>query len=464
MYDSNNRNFLLKKSTGTIVHIFFRKKYGICWRKLEEGYSWTKPSIILDDAYNDFHADIDSNDSIHIVFQDRKGNINYSIIRGNKRDNTIVLNSKSASPYNKYISMNIQQSTIDLFFIIKHKNDQMLSHQIIRDNKPFNPKVIGYVSEDPRPYSYISDRNNTAVFYQYPDNNLIKLYTKTFDYSKETWYDFAPITEFNGNSSHPKPVMDNSGTIHLCYQKQYRNNYELVYQNRLFNKPDWTPETIIHHSGYPFNEGCAVYVDNKIIIFWVQNNIIYYSSSSDGGNKWSHPQEYIMRRIRDIKCAVFKSNIMYERERIISPEIPVGFTSGLKIAFYNPDISTRKTSSNQFKNTIVNNLNTFKSSIEEINKTIMVMNNKITVLNKEKDNIQKELVKISVKLEGAGNIKSRPVMYEQLESLNKKINKTNLQVKKMNDEISKLKQTEEKKKLSIKHLESKKYKTKETSS
>ncbi len=422
MYDLENKHYIFKKTSGNTWHIFYSEKYGLCYRVLEANNSWSSPSVLAKDVYPDYHADIDEKNYIHLVYQDNKGNLNYLWHDGTAQTNINILRSKIPYTYKKHVTIIPREAGAEVMFVVKHKESLKLAHQFVTNDKPDNPKVIDYVMNNEMPYSITTSKDGTVtVFYQATDGKYLQLGTRKMYPSSRQWGEFTPVTRHNGNCEYPRPVNDINDLTHLCYQRQQINQYELIYQQKQPDKNVWSPETVIQSSIHPFKKASLAIIDNRVVIFWIRNNIIFFSSSNVEENNWSRTQKYNLSGFKEIECVKYKSNAIYEQDKIISPEIPAVFSRSYKIAFYE-DVKTPNESTPPplLKDLIVESLNTLKNSVDDLKKSVTHLDEKLFYLDSEKEHIKKELVKLSLKMKEVENIKVQSSLPAQLEFLNQK--------------------------------------------
>ncbi|HHV60997.1 MAG TPA: hypothetical protein GXX49_12040 [Clostridiaceae bacterium] len=440
MYSPEFKHYIFKKTSGITWHIFFNEKHGICYRTYDEGTGWSTAELLVKDSLQDYYAELDGKNQIHIVYQDLNGNINYLLHNGNTYTATSVLRSKMPSPYRKSISCIPGENGVNILFTVKHKDSLLLAHQFASLSNPGTPKTIDYVIDGEMPYSFTCSKNGEInVFYQVYDGKFLQLGTKKLNPSTGQWGEFTPITRYNGNCEYPKPLTDNSGTVHVCYQRQQDGQYEFVHQKKEPDKNIWSHETVIQTSGHSFRRAAPVILENNIIAFWIRGNAIHFSYSPIDSDSWSRPQKYSMDGNREIECAKYTTNMIYEQNKIISTEIPVVFSRGYKIAFWEeiktPDDTTP---SSQLKSLIVDSLNALKNSVDDLKKSIALLDERILNLESEKDYIKRELVKLALSLKDMESVKPNyALIHEQIEGLKKKNRELSDKIKKVLDEPEK---------------------------
>jgi len=271
---------------------------------------------------------------------------------------------------------------------------------VLDGDKVLTPRVIDYVTESECPYSVILDKsNNLFVFYQSSDGKHLQLGCKKYNSAQDFWSDFTAISRFDGDSEYPRTVMDKDGIIHICYQRCVQKQYELIYQQKIPDRNIWTSECVIHTSAYPFKDSSILCLEGNIIVYWVRDDTIYYSSSKDSGNSWSRPARYNFPAGRQLMCIQYKSNMPYDSAKISTKEIPGAFINGIKFAFFDQALETSRLSSNDLKDMIVDRINLLRGSVEELEENDKALARDISKIEMELNKLEKEFVKYSVKLD-----------------------------------------------------------------
>ncbi|HHV99766.1 MAG TPA: hypothetical protein GXX36_09380 [Clostridiaceae bacterium] len=400
MYSSGKKQFIFRLSSGKTLNLYHDSRLGLCLSLLTKRNFWTEPVSVQKNADRYFFADIDPEDKIHIVFQDNQGNIFYSCIENESVSTMPILSSKSNSSYDKHFFLIPMRNCVHVFYVLQHSGSYLLSHQMLENDKVLTPRVIDYVTESEYPYSVMLDKsNNLFVFYQSSDGRHLQLGCKKYNPAQGFWSDFAAITRFDGNSEYPRTIMDKDGIIHICYQRCAQKQYELIYQQKIPDRNIWTSECVIHTSASPFRDFSVLCLEGNIIVYWVRDNIIYYSFSKDSGNNWSKPARYNFPAGRQLMCIHYKSNVPYDSAKISVREIPGAFINGIKFAFIEQSPETARVSANDLKDMIVDSLNHLKGSVEELEEADRGLARDISKIEMELNKLEKEFVKYTVKLD-----------------------------------------------------------------
>jgi len=399
MYSPSNKHYVLKLSNGKIWDIYYLSKLGLCYSILTKNGTWTEPVVLQQNIIPPFFADIDENDCFHIIFQDTHGNIYYSTLNGEKMKTIPVLNSKTPSTYNKYMSLVPFHNTTFLFYVLQHNNSGLLSYQSVTNGTSGNPKVIDYVSGD-FPYTVITDKSsNLHILYQSMDGHYMQIGYKKYSFIQKHWSNYQQITKYNGHCQHPKASIDNSGIIHMCYYRYSQNKHELIYQQKGPSSNTWTHETVIYTSPQEIKNFSVLTINNLIIVFWVKDDIIFYSQSSDGGTVWTRPAKYPFGAGRQLLCIYYRSRNLYESSfSIPEAEIPGSFINGLRLAFHQGSQDNfNESSPSELKGLIVDTLKILRENINELKECYSILSSSISSLETEQNDLKKELDKCIIR-------------------------------------------------------------------
>jgi hypothetical protein len=78
MFNLQNRQFVFRHPTGEVRSIFCDQRQNLCFNSLTTRGVWSNAAVLHKNVYQSFYAEIDQNESYHIMFQDNGGNIIYS--------------------------------------------------------------------------------------------------------------------------------------------------------------------------------------------------------------------------------------------------------------------------------------------------------------------------------------------------------------------------------------------------
>ena len=400
MYNSNNRQYIFRQSSGKVWNLYHDEKLGLCYSTLTKRSTWTEPVSLHKNLHPVFFADIDFDDCFHILFQDKQGNIFLSRLYNSSIKTIPVLNSKAPVSYNKYLSLIPARNESHFFFIIQHNDSSILAHQILRGDTVSTPRVIDYVAKSNCPYSVIGDKSgNIYAFYQSSSGESLQIGYKKYNSDQNFWSDFSFITNHSGNCEFPRAIVDNKNIMHICYQRHSLKQYELVYQQKVPDKNIWSDEIIVHSSVHSFYDSSVVCSGESTIVYWVRDDVIYYSSSTDGGAVWSKPARHNFVPSKQLMCMTYKTNQSIENEKLAASSLPGCFINGFKLAFYQePTVSTHNITADELKTMLLDGLKLLKDNVEELKDSNSDMRKSIQELSVAHQNLEMEMTKNAVKL------------------------------------------------------------------
>jgi hypothetical protein len=400
MYNINLKQYIFRQSSNKVWNIFYDEKRGLCYSNMSKNNVWLEPVVIHKNTDQFFFANIDEKDTIHIIYQDKSGNINYSSITDTVQTNFPILSSKQPSPYNKHLSLIPQQDNLHTLFVLNHKDSFILAHQLISSENAVTPRVIDYLENTDSTYSVLQDNEkNLYAFYQSFDGKFTQLVYKKYNVIQKSWGESTPLTSYSGNCSFVNAIANNRDVFHICYQRQKDRRYELIYQQKVSDKNTWTPEIVVHNSAYAFVNSGIISLNDEIILFWVRDDAVFYSNSKNSGTTWSKPSRYNFSFGRQLFCLSYKSNTTFEKGKVIAPSIPGNLSNGLKLAFYQDLIKNESSASNtEPKRLTVDDIIFFKKSIEELRELYNTIDNKTQKMIQMHQSLEKEIIKYSVKM------------------------------------------------------------------
>ena len=399
MYSLENKQYILKQSNERIYNLYYDNRKGICYSILNKRNNWSESVSIQPKAHKLFYADIDSADNIHLLFQDLKGNIYISVLNNSSMKTIPILSSKSPNAYNKFLSLIPLKNTTHLFYVIKHNENNILTHHTLTNETVSTPKALDYVSVNNMPYSVLYDGKGTIyIFYQSSNGVLSYLGYKKYSIDQGTWSEFITITN-HSDCEQPNALIDTKGIIHICYQRKSNNQYELIYQQKIPGKNICTPEIIIYRSVYPFENASICISNNNIVVFWVQDDIIYCSTSGNEGSTWAKPSKYAFNYSRQLFCMHYRSNNLLESSKFIANDVPGNYVNGFRLAFYPYNhVSTDNYLSSNDKNILFQNIQALKGNIDDFQDYRSEINDKIQRNINSIQDLSKELTKVQVRL------------------------------------------------------------------
>lgn len=383
MFDKNNCQFLFKLSNNDTWNFFVDSNKNLCYSSLNRKKQWSKPSIIKANIYPCFYADMDNNDSFHIIFQNLNGDIFYTLLNPRSTKTIQILKPKIPSSYNKHLRLIPLKDSIHFFYILHYKNSLILSHQILKNGSLSNPQILASSSSNISPYSvFVDSLGNISLYYCFFDGKFSQLGYKIYSPFESMWTKFSQVTNSNSNISLLDAIIDDNNITHVLYSEKSLNNY--YYTNS-------TPSTFkcpITNAIY----ANLVILKNNLLIFWIHQTKIYFIQSQNNGISWSSPQEY--RLNGEIFCVKFKSN--NTKDFVLSNNIPASFLNGYTLASFNQLLfdqnNINSISTNDFKTIVLDSINLLKNKLESLQTDIFQLKSLYQNLDTKYSTLQKNYV------------------------------------------------------------------------
>ncbi|MCX7922807.1 MAG: hypothetical protein N3B21_12480 [Clostridia bacterium] len=419
MFDVNDRQYIVKLSSGKITNIFYKDGAGAYLRSLDKGDTWLTPVHITKDIMPNFDVCVDSTDNIHILYQNTKGNIGYLLNNNGSWSVKSVLKSKNSSIYNKYLTIIHNGQTIILFYVLKYSGRNLLAYQIMDSQQDISePKVIDYITDSKTPYIVLEDKKGeTYIFYRYLDVKYDCIGCKKYIPSRRQWSDFTPITEYDGESEVLGAGVDSNNNIYICWQKILQSRYELMYSVRYWGNEHWEKEKTLTSSPRAFSNCSIAIVNSKIVLYWVEGDDIYYFVSNDKGRTWSKQDKYTSFDGKPLHCISYKSNIADERENWHVEKLPGNLVGSCNLAFIN-ETKEKKQEENtdDLRALLVSALNSLTESVDQIKQSMRETTEKLEALDDKQKQIEGEILKLSAR---ADTVDSEPPNIKAEENLTK---------------------------------------------
>ncbi len=267
-------------------HFFVKPFYGLCFRK-KEGARFLPFEVLLPDILEDFYV-LSAENELHLVCQDKTGNILYLLYQDGVWQKSVLLESKTGASYPKHFSLLTTSGYVNLFYVILYKEKYMLIHQVL--NMPDKtPAVIDRIVFGSPPY-LVSKTVGTdlAIIYE---NEAGRFGSCTYRWSKKEFSRHLPLyPEMN-----PKIaglLAEENGKIRYAAFISAGNFKNLVYFEQKEDGSYTLPVTV--YLDCPQDAEPVFCRDqDKLYLLWKEHGSVMSSHSSDDGVKWSRPLRYV---------------------------------------------------------------------------------------------------------------------------------------------------------------------------
>lgn len=401
MYSILKKHFIFRQSSGKTWNFFWDPKEGLCYSILKSKNNWTIPFSIDKSALEQFHADMDQEDRFHLLYQNSDGNIFYCLLEGDSLRITEVLKSRTPASYDKSLRIIALPHIVYFFYILRHGEKLLLSYQTLSDGTISSPKAIDYVSPESNTYSLAYDKTGLLyIFYVSFNNGIKKLGYKVNTMNQPGWGEFVNAADGNYDFGYPRIIIDPKNTLHLLFQRNNEDRFDLVYRQKISGRSLWSNETVIHTSSVNFAESSPVFINGSLTIYWVRSDVVSYSHSSDAGATWSRPSRHSFFAGRQLFCISYKSCVPEEMEKLAVQDLPGSYLNGLRLAFYQiPQESITNISAEDLRSMIVDSLQMLKTSVEELKLADSRINSDIAELKRTVEDLRIQLDKFTIRLE-----------------------------------------------------------------
>ena len=399
MYDFNQKHYIFKFSNGKVLNIFYREKFGIYMSALNQRNLWSEPAVLIRDCHSNFSACLDENDIVHLLYQDKYGNILETLYT----QNTIVgaspvLNSKNQSSYDKHLHIQRSGKTTYFFYVLRYSGKNLLTYQLKEDQgKVSSPRVIDFIEEDKIPYRLtLSTGGDFYILFNCSDNKHLGLGYKKYDSVRDQWSEFFPIKSLSYSAAILAAFVDSKSTLHLCSQETSGQQSKLVYLKIGSEEAENTENSVLSVSPTPFYNMSLIVLENKLLIYWVQDNDIFCCWSDDEGRTWSGKEKYSFHENNNLFCMVYCSNFDCISENLYFNELPGNFIEGYKLAFINdPSFKTDKESKKGAVNTeFSGHLKELSLKFDELKQTLSEMKVRTEILEAHYKRMNPEIEKL----------------------------------------------------------------------
>lgn len=288
------REFIIAYN-GNWIHFFIKQHVGLCMRK-KDGFKFEEYRVLMQGAEADFCV-YTSEDLIHIVCQNEKGSVIYLLYDGIAWKKTVLLESRTAKPYNKHFQMTEISGHINLLYVVENKDRLMLAHQILNGTMPLD--IVDYIKKDSVPFCLANHQETDFSVFYTNENNIP--FQQTYKWSQKKFLE--PIALCNYNSV-KFAVKSEDGFALAVIQKTSDTNI-LAYCEKdkellpVYSDCDKSIIPIISH-----------YCDKLYMVWTEYGNVM--SSYLEGDRKWSKPMRYAKSLNRETKLYAICKNGTYE--------------------------------------------------------------------------------------------------------------------------------------------------------
>lgn len=284
--ESEKKIYILKQSNGSIWNFLYDKNLGITFKIYEEN-KWSNYHILTRESTGKYSINLLADDSISVIYESFDKHLVLKIYTNQKWKTYKIFENDNADEIEIYFKTIIYKNNLVLFYSIynRYSKDLTIVSSSI-DNKGIlhSSSLIDTfnIEHNILFYPYSSDTDIIYVMYQKKDN-IYTLGYKVLDNYSMTWSEFYKIDE----SSSPFEeyyLLSYKDRFHSIYTKIDKpDTYSLNYYNCITNN-----YINIIRSKKIYSS--SLFISGKYIwCFWIRNNILFSTVSTDEGISFSKP-------------------------------------------------------------------------------------------------------------------------------------------------------------------------------
>jgi hypothetical protein len=334
MFNIDQKDYIVKLSSGKTINFFYQSGVGIYSRILTNEGAWTEPQALIKDAMPSFSLCINSNDTVYILFQNTRGDILYSTYAGDKisQSNTLIGRNGLESSSSQLFVTPVKGMVL-FIYTVEQINERILAYQVLKENSELTrPAAADYITGKKPYFSGAYDRNGDLYLF-YRNRNRYKNTTgyRRFNAEKVQWETFESLIGYEGDYGLISAEFDRHDNIHLLWQKKYPQKHELVYSLKHLGADVWD-EKVLCTASEPFINSSIFAASDTVICYWVNKSGIFYLISKNNGITWKGIEKYSHDNVDAYCCINFYSNYRTDVQTYAT-DMPGKYVNGYELAF-----------------------------------------------------------------------------------------------------------------------------------
>lgn len=244
-----------------------------------------------DFSFADTWFDIDDNDNIYGVVNNKKGKlVNIDIKNNNIKDTTIF----KYDYYNYFIKFPFIKYTFDsnhLIYYLGNKYNNIKLIHVYKSNGIYKKNTVDFINHNILNNFVVTWSDNIpTVFYFKVVDKFEELFTSTFDLDKLQWSKPIQLTNSRKNKIYLSIIKSSEYYYHIAFSENNYGKYMYKYL-KLYIKDS---ELEIHNDTYISSNIMCLFpnlVESNSMLYaqWVEYSSLYTCKSNDSGKTWSKP-------------------------------------------------------------------------------------------------------------------------------------------------------------------------------
>ena len=305
---------LLHKSNGNLCKI--DSQDGITIYNYDNNFNLLSSKKLMDGdlSFLDFWFDIDANDNIYGLINDKMGTLlSYKI------SNKYIFKSKFLEYYPneesiKFVYINSNSGSTNLFYYKLNVNNpykcSLIHHYQI--NNVWHTNIVDSISYNVLTnFVVIYNKNNIPrIFYYNLVDGFEELFLSIFNPDLNSWCTPIQITDSKKAKMYLSAMKDNRNCYHILFSENNSNRYYCTYINGYINNLTFN---VANSSIISDTVACTfpniIQYNNKIYAHWIEYHNLFVRYSNDYGNTWSNTSIYNNALADPFVCCNYHSNL-----------------------------------------------------------------------------------------------------------------------------------------------------------
>ena len=352
MFNVDRRIYIIRKANGKVYKIgctsdiltmcsLYREKI---WSdpfapvvKYRESF-WTEEIVLMRDIHPYFSAYIDKRDNIHLLCSSKAGDLACISLNNNIDRHMQIIGCASSDGINsRYPEIFGAGDKTALCYMTGKLHDRKITmHMQEYDGALSERQITDSAQGGKKPFIIVNDVSQSPyLFYKKEDGAALVAGYRKYMEDSDSWSDFQPVCRCGINNNILSAAIDYKNNIYLIRQINKGRNYDIICTVKFTNRNEYVDCSVFSGSDYPFDNSSILTVENRILIYWVRGNNIFYCLSIDGGYTWDKPRAYEFPDISPLHCISYKSNNPGEYPSSCINLLPGRITNLFRLAFIN---------------------------------------------------------------------------------------------------------------------------------
>lgn len=274
----------------------FELKDNVIYTNMNSNLNVINSNVLIDGQYSfiDIWLDIDNNENIYGILNDKKGRLENLIINHNELKKDIIIKYDYKNFWIKFTyKKDFQDENHIVYYSINKRNPYYayLIH-IYKSCNKIKKTRIDFIRYNILSNFVITYKDNIpTIFYFKIVDYVEELFMSTFDINNYTWSQPIQITDSKKSKIYLSAIKDNNDNYHIVFAENNNNKYFCKYIGYNIINDNFSISTekyISKHSMCTFPN--LILNNSELYIQWVEYFDLYSSKSYDYGKSWSDPK------------------------------------------------------------------------------------------------------------------------------------------------------------------------------